>query len=64
VFPEVQEAMKGAQQLDPKGACVSGGIVAGLEAQETDTSEPWTPEWMNAQFFEKLAQNPRLAQGE
>lgn len=22
VFPEVQEAMKGAEQLDPKGACV------------------------------------------
>ncbi|KAF1786718.1 Pyruvate/Phosphoenolpyruvate kinase-like domain [Phytophthora cactorum] len=36
VFPEVQEAMKSMNQLDPK-------------------------EWMNQRFFDKLAQNPKLA---
>ncbi|KAG7379692.1 hypothetical protein PHYPSEUDO_008292 [Phytophthora pseudosyringae] len=38
VFPEVQDAMKSMNQLDPK-------------------------EWMNERFFEKLARNPKLAQG-
>ncbi|KAJ0408648.1 hypothetical protein ATCC90586_006349 [Pythium insidiosum] len=47
VFAEVQEAMKGMQQLNPNGPSRVWGHISQTE-------------WMNEAFFEKLSRHPRL----
>ncbi|KAF1784960.1 hypothetical protein GQ600_12771 [Phytophthora cactorum] len=59
VFPEVQEAMKSMNQLDPKGlneSCPLQLHISNLTYDDVVT----VIEWMNQRFFDKLAQNPKL----
>lgn len=64
MFPEVQAAMQAANQLDPKRTTMFHRPNLGCAKCIWLIVLPFATEWMNDRFFEKLAKNPKLAQGE